>query len=157
MQCTGILCACISFTHMLIHTWALFSALTSQERGRGSGYAPRLSAASSFLRLGSCEPGSGARLPHSFPRATQIIRGNAVIRSQKAGGTRASTLGHHSLVCILCLCSLPAGLHTEMSPSGCWGLPVAVLALLFCPGEPVPGAPGLARARPEGSCLLPWL
>ena len=38
----------------------------------------------------------------------------------------------------------------EMSPLGCWGLPAALLALFCCPGELVPGVPGLARAGPEG-------
>lgn len=48
----------------------------------------------------------------------------------------------------------------EMSPFCCWGLPAALLALLFCPGEPVlpdlgPGVPDLACAGPEDGLPAP--
>lgn len=60
-------------------------------------------------------------------------------------------LSHHSLTCTLRLFPgnpwfFPASLWTllEMAPFGCWGLPVALLTLLCCPGEPVPGVTDVA-------------
>lgn len=155
---------CMSFTRMpmlVLHTHAhACPHMGTLRRPDRTGAWPRvrlcpcLSAATSFLCLGSYKPGSGARLPRGFPRSTQIMRGNTVTRSQKARGTSASMLGHHSSACILCLCSGPAVLRAEMSPSGCPGLPVALLALLFCPGEPAPGVLAWHGLGPRAGCLL---
>lgn len=87
------------------------------------------------------------------------MRGNAVIAHRRLEGcaSRAASLTRAFRLPAGSSPLFPASLRTllEMAPLGSWGLPAALLALLCCPGEPVPGVPDLAWASPEGGPPAP--
>lgn len=85
------LCTCRAPNPMCAHIPRIqaYQSLTlppAQQHGERPAYTPAYQLLPSFLCLCSCRPGAlRAGLPRGFQKTSQIMRGNVVISSQKAG------------------------------------------------------------------------